>query len=84
MLVFLPFPVVVGAVAGFPAGIDGLCEFKLFGKAPVGTTGFDFFEVAVGVAFDGFLAGMELVLLHMKGKVGIYLSIISWVLVPLA
>jgi hypothetical protein len=45
--------VVVGAVAGLPGWVPGLREVPVGLLAPFGAGGFDFFEVAVWVAFDG-------------------------------
>ena len=46
--------IVVGAVAGLPGWVAGLGEGEgvALGFAPGWAGGFDFFEVAVGVAFD--------------------------------
>jgi hypothetical protein len=57
VLVFLPGAAVVGAGARFPVWHGGLPYRPGPRAVPFWTRGFDFFEVAVGIAFDVFFAG---------------------------
>ena len=70
MLVLLPLPAVVGAHAWFPVRHRCLGHFPHVVAAPVVPACFHFFEVAVRVAFDVFLAIEVSDLVEMNGLLG--------------